>query len=66
MSPVAGLPPWGLERSRWHTISCVGIHSGVAVPIPLVPTGPRRGEERKRNNDGQWRKKRDDTGKPRK
>jgi hypothetical protein len=36
------------------------------MPIPLVPTGPRRGEERKRNDDGQWRKKRDDAGKPRK
>jgi hypothetical protein len=36
------------------------------MPIPTVPTGPRRGEERKRNQDGTWRKKRDDSGKPRK
>jgi hypothetical protein len=36
------------------------------MPVPLVPTGPRRGEERKRKENGQWRKKRDDAGKPRK
>ncbi|WP_312755878.1 hypothetical protein [Rummeliibacillus suwonensis] len=33
---------------------------------PIVKTGPTAGNNRKRNQDGSWRKKRDDTGKPRK
>lgn len=32
---------------------------------PVVKTGPTAGENRSRNNDGTWRKKRSDTGKPR-
>lgn len=36
------------------------------MPVPTVPTGPTRGNERSRNNNGQWRKKRDDAGKKRK
>lgn len=32
---------------------------------PVVKTGPNKGENRSRNNDGQWRKKRDDSGKSR-
>lgn len=32
---------------------------------PLVKTGPTRGEVRSRNQDGQWRAKRNDAGKPR-
>ncbi len=32
---------------------------------PLVKTGPTRGEVRSRNQDGQWRAKRSDAGKPR-
>ena len=32
---------------------------------PLVKTGPTAGQVRSRNNDGQWRKKRSDAGKPR-
>lgn len=32
---------------------------------PLVKTGPTAGKVRSRNNDGKWRKKRSDTGKPR-
>jgi hypothetical protein len=30
---------------------------------PIVKTGPTKGENRSRNNDGQWRKKREDAGK---
>ena len=30
---------------------------------PIVKTGPTKGENRSRNNDGQWRKKREDSGK---
>ena len=29
---------------------------------PVVKTGPTRGENRSRNDDGQWRKKRSDSG----
>lgn len=29
---------------------------------PVVKTGPTKGENRSRNNNGQWRKKRSDTG----
>ena len=32
---------------------------------PIVKTGPNRGEERSRNQDGRWREKRSDAGKPR-
>lgn len=32
---------------------------------PIVKTGPTRGEERSRNQDGRWREKRSDAGKPR-
>ena len=32
---------------------------------PIVRSGPTRGENRSRNNDGQWRKKREDSGKSR-
>ena len=33
---------------------------------PVVKTGPTAGQNRSRNNDGAWRAKRDDAGKPRK
>ena len=33
---------------------------------PLVKTGPNKDQNRTRNNDGTWRKKRSDTGKKRK
>lgn len=33
---------------------------------PIVKTGPTAGENRSRNEDGEWRKKRSDAGKPRK
>ena len=33
---------------------------------PVVKTGPTAGENRSRNKDGTWRKKRSDAGKPRK
>lgn len=33
---------------------------------PIVKSGPTKGEVRSRNQDGQWRKKRDDTGTTRK
>ena len=29
---------------------------------PIVKTGPTAGQNRSRNNDGAWRKKRSDTG----
>lgn len=29
---------------------------------PIVKTGPTSGQNRDRNNDGQWRAKRSDTG----
>lgn len=32
---------------------------------PIVKTGPTSGENRSRNQDGQWRAKRSDAGKPR-
>lgn len=32
---------------------------------PIVKTGPTAGQNRSRNEDGEWRKKRDDAGKPR-
>ncbi|MGH4140606.1 hypothetical protein [Clostridium sp.] len=32
---------------------------------PVVKTGPTAGQNRSRNGDGEWRKKRDDAGKPR-
>jgi len=32
---------------------------------PIVKTGPTKGENRSKNNDGQWRKKREDSGKSR-
>lgn len=32
---------------------------------PIVKTGPTAGENRSRNEDGQWRAKRSDAGKPR-
>ena len=32
---------------------------------PIVKTGPTRGEVRSRNQDGRWREKRSDAGKPR-
>lgn len=32
---------------------------------PVVKTGPTRGKERSRNDDGSWRKKRSDSGQPR-
>lgn len=32
---------------------------------PIVKTGPTSGQNRSRNQDGQWRKKRSDTGKSR-
>jgi len=32
---------------------------------PVVKTGPTAGQNRSRNNDGEWRKKRSDAGKPR-
>lgn len=32
---------------------------------PVVKTGPTAGQNRSRNKNGQWRKKRSDTGKPR-
>jgi hypothetical protein len=32
---------------------------------PIVKTGPTKGQNRSRNTDGQWRKKREDTGKSR-
>lgn len=33
---------------------------------PVVTTGPTAGQNRSRNNDGRWRKKRSDAGKSRK
>lgn len=33
---------------------------------PIVKTGPTSGENRSRNQNGQWRKKRNDSGKKRK
>ena len=33
---------------------------------PLIKTGPTAGQNRSRNKDGRWRKKRSDAGKPRK
>ena len=33
---------------------------------PVVDTGPTAGQNRSRNKNGQWRKKRNDAGKPRK
>ena len=33
---------------------------------PIVKTGPTAGQNRSRNNDGRWRKKRSDAGKSRK
>ena len=33
---------------------------------PVVKTGPTAGQNRSRNQDGQWRRKRSDAGKPRK
>lgn len=32
------------------------------MPIPKVKTGPTAGQERSRNSDGVWRRKRSDTG----
>lgn len=32
---------------------------------PIVKTGPTAGENRTRNDNGEWRKKRSDAGKPR-
>ena len=32
---------------------------------PVVQTGPTRGQNRSRNKNGRWRKKRSDTGKSR-
>ena len=32
---------------------------------PLIKTGARAGQNRSRNQNGQWRKKRSDAGKPR-
>lgn len=32
---------------------------------PAVKTGPTAGKTRSRNDDGSWRKKRSDAGKPR-
>lgn len=32
---------------------------------PVVKTGPTAGQNRSRNKNGQWRKKRSDAGKPR-
>ena len=32
---------------------------------PVVKTGPTAGQNRSRNKDGSWRKKRSDAGKPR-
>ena len=32
---------------------------------PVVKTGPKRRQNRKRNKNGQWRRKRSDTGKTR-
>lgn len=32
---------------------------------PVVKTGPTAGQNRSRNDDGQWRAKRSDAGKPR-
>lgn len=32
---------------------------------PVVKTGPTSGQNRSRNNDGQWRKKRSDSGESR-
>lgn len=32
---------------------------------PIVKTGPTAGQNRSRNQDGQWRKKRSDTGQSR-
>ena len=33
---------------------------------PTVKTGPTAGQNRSRNSNGQWRRKRSDTGVPRK
>ena len=35
------------------------------MPVPIIKTGPTKDEERSRNKDGRWRKKRDDAGKKR-
>lgn len=32
------------------------------MPIPKVKTGPTAGQERSRNSDGAWRRKRSDAG----
>lgn len=32
------------------------------MPIPKVKTGPTMGQERSRNKNGAWRRKRNDTG----
>lgn len=32
------------------------------MPVPKVKTGPTAGQERSRNKDGAWRRKRSDTG----
>ena len=32
---------------------------------PVVKTGPTAGQNRTRNDNGEWRKKRSDAGKPR-
>jgi hypothetical protein len=35
------------------------------MPVPQVPKEGGGEQERSRNKDGEWRKKRNDTGKPR-
>ena len=48
----------------------VSRNTGYASPRythgPVVKTGPTAGQNRSRNQDGQWRRKRSDAGSPRK
>jgi hypothetical protein len=47
--------------SQIKTVYPDGTYGGKGK-VPLVKTGPTQGQERARNQNGQWRKKRSDTG----
>jgi hypothetical protein len=45
--------------------NCVSHASPKDTHGPVVKTGPTAGQNRSRNQNGQWRRKRSDAGKPR-
>ena len=62
-SPPIGTADWSSPCGR--PAPCSPVIKEITMPVPQVPKPGGGKQERDRNNDGEWRHKRSDAGKPR-